>query len=209
MPAKAPMFCTIIFTPIQNVFFPAISPVATPCSRSERSITSPTSSGLKKPMPQSPITPETHSIIPNSAGVRHRASPNSDAYEPKATPVRRPSARACTHFSGSFKRICKNTHMNAGSAPMRNMYFHADPAANAVPSKLPSHMLTTPAVTLPTAESAWSVPSALLRAASGRLSATSATASPKTPPTPRPVMKRYVAKSIHPFEKAESPVQTE
>ena len=103
-----------------------------------------------------------------------------------------------------------NTQRKAGIAPTRNMYFHAMPGWIALMlSRWPSVMLTMPAITLPTAESAWSRPRAPVRERSGSVSATSATARPKTPPTPRPVRNRNNAKSIQPFEKAERPVQTE
>ena len=102
-----------------------------------------------------------------------------------------------------------NTQRKAGSAPIRNMYFHAIPAAMVVPSRLPNTIATQPAVIFPAAESAWSNPKAPVRERSGRLSATSATERPKTPPTPRPVINRYTAKSTQPVEKADRPVQTE
>ena len=68
---------------------------------------------------------------------------------------------------------------------MRKRYFH-----DTVGEVLAKAMLHSPAVTLPTAESACNMPRAFGRAESGSASATSATARPKTPPTPSPVMKR-------------------
>ena len=74
---------------------------------------------------------------------------------------------------------------------------------------LESAIAHAPAVTLPTAESAWRRPSALGRAWSGNESATSATARPKTPPTPRPVIARKIMNCVMSCAKAESPVQSE
>ena len=73
----------------------------------------------------------------------------------------------------------------AGAAPIQNRYFH-----EFIGSISARDMAIRPAVTLPTAESAWRRPSALGRASSGNESATSATARPNTPPTPRPVSAR-------------------
>ena len=75
IPTKAPRFWTIELTPIQNCCRPAISASGTPSLISEALITSPTSSGLKNPIPQRPITPETHSSMPRRAGLRQRGSP--------------------------------------------------------------------------------------------------------------------------------------
>ena len=74
---------------------------------------------------------------------------------------------------------------NAGAAPMRKRYFHE--FAGSISE---SDIAQSPAATLPTAESACSRPRALGRASSGSESATSATARPNTPPTPRPVSAR-------------------
>ena len=93
---------------------------------------------------------------------------------------------------------------NAGAAPMRKRYFH-----ETIGSRLESAIAHAPAVTLPTAESAWRRPSALGRAWSGRESATSATARPKTPPTPRPVIARKIMNCVMSCAKAESPVHSE
>ena len=79
MPTNAPMFCTMELMPIQRALAPAISATGRFCSRKERSMTGPTSSGAKNPIPHSPITPETERIIPKIAGPRQRASPKSSA----------------------------------------------------------------------------------------------------------------------------------
>jgi hypothetical protein len=74
---------------------------------------------------------------------------------------------------------------NAGAAPITNSHFHD--CAGFMSESAIAHR---PAVTLPTADSACNSPSAFGRASSGNESATSATASPNTPPTPSPVTAR-------------------
>src|SRR5688572_27135379 len=119
-------------------------------------MTSPTNSGLKKPTPHKPTTPETHSSIPSNAGRLHRASPKSEVYDPNLAPVSRPSARAFTQRSGSFSRIWMNTQRNAGIAPTRNNILQAffDPSGLDASHK-PNPNAISPAVTFPTAESDW------------------------------------------------------
>ena len=65
------------------------------------------------------------------------------------------------------------------------------------------------AVMLPKAERACSQPRAKGRARSGMTSATRATPTANSPPTPSPVRKRYRAKSPKPTENALRPVKTE
>ena len=95
------------------------------------------------------------------------------------------AARASSHFCGSFKRIMMKIQSNAGVAPIQKRYFHD--SAGFIPD---SDIAQSPAVTFPTAESDWSSPSAFGLAKSGSASATKATESPNTPPTPNPVTKR-------------------
>ena len=66
-----------------------------------------------------------------------------------------------------------------------------------------------PAAIFPQVDSDCSKPSAGARVWSGTESATSATESPKTPPTPIPVRNRYAEKSQNPVENALKPVNSE
>jgi hypothetical protein len=70
-------------------------------------------------------------------------------------------------------------------------------------------MLTNAALTLPTAERACSQPRAWERAFSGMTSATRATPTANSPPTPSPVRKRHRAKSQKLTDRALSPVKAE
>src|SRR6185436_12367093 len=123
IPANDPRFCRIILNPVHIRRRAGTSVGGTFCDFKILVVTSPTSSGLKKPTPQSPTTPAMQRSIPSNAGRRQRPSPNSERYEPNRTLVRRPSARARTHFSGSFKRTWRNTHRKAGNAPTQKRYF--------------------------------------------------------------------------------------
>ncbi len=96
----------------------------------------------------------------------------------------------------------------AGTVPITNMMRHDSwtvPARTMTASVIP----TRAAVTLPSAERAWSQPSANGLARSGMVSATSDTPTANCPPTPRPVRNRYRAKSQKPVETALRPVKIE
>ena len=95
-------------------------------------------------------------------------------------------ARATTHFSGSLSRNWMNAVSMAGSAPIRNNHFQEPAPSCSAATPMPIR----PADTLPTADNDCSTPSARGRTTSGNESATNATDSPNTPPTPSPVMKR-------------------
>jgi hypothetical protein len=99
----------------------------------------------------------------------------------------------------------------AGSAPTMNMIRHGFQPSPSMPSPsaMPKLILIMAAVILPTAESVCNQPSACARARSGMTSATSATPTANSPPTPKPVKKRYKAKSHTPTEKALRPVNME
>ena len=84
-----------------------------------------------------------------------------------------------------------STIKSAGSAPTRNIQRHPLPAwMTLLLSKWSISSLKPPAARLPTVESIWSIPKAPARAVPGSVSAISATANPKTPPTPNPVKNR-------------------
>ena len=103
-----------------------------------------------------------------------------------------PSARARTHFSGSFNRASTTTLSNAGNAPITNNACHGWSANGSAcfAASAPTPMPIRPAVMFPHADSDCNNPSAGARARSGTESATKATARPNTPPTPSPVTKR-------------------
>ena len=93
-----------MFVPIHIKVRPGICSFGTFSSRRARPSTSPTSSGLKNPIPHSPTTPAIQRIMPTTARPRQRRSPNKAVYDPNFTPVNLPASRALTHFSGSFNR---------------------------------------------------------------------------------------------------------
>ena len=103
-----------------------------------------------------------------------------------------PAAFASTHFFGSFSWPMMNTQRNAGIAPTRNIDCQefSPNGSNWRAASAPMPMPIRPAAMLPQVESDCSSPSAGARALSGTVSATSATESPNTPPTPSPVRKR-------------------
>src|ERR1043166_6490496 len=172
-------------------------------------MTSLNNSGLKKPIPQRPITPEMQSNMPMMARPRQRESPSRDVYDPNLTPVTLPAARAFTHFSGSLSFACMKIHNTTGNAPMKNIHSQALPGLILKVSSQPTNTAIEPAVTFPTADSACRRPRACGRARSGNVSATRATASTNTPPTQSPKKKRSRA-NIGPLVKnPQKPVKME
>jgi hypothetical protein len=96
-----------------------------------------------------------------------------------------PSAASCAFFqvSGSCTLRRISTMRSAGSAPMANTHRQLMALMTSV---------TNAAKMLPTAESAWRVPSAIARERLGQTSATSAAPAANSPPTPSAIRNRQM-----------------
>ena len=76
IPKNAPIFCTIKFAAVHHCLPSLICAGLKFCALSAVSMAGVTNAPLKKPTPQRPTTPETHSNIPSKAELRQRLSPN-------------------------------------------------------------------------------------------------------------------------------------
>ena len=161
---------------------------------------------LKNPIPHSPMTPEAAIINPTIAFFRQRRSPNNSPYEPSCRFNCSPET-AC-HCSGSFRRRRIRIANNAGTAPITNIIRQALPTAPRS-SRSDSTRLMIAAVMFPTADKACSSPNANGRARTGITSATRATPTANSPPTPKPVRNRKNAKLQGSQERALRPVKAE
>ena len=167
MPKNAPPFCTSDVMPFQNVSLPRDLLVpAGPAPGSACGRPGPTRSKLKKPMPQRPTTPAKASTMPTIVFRRQRGSPKSSASEPSCglpSPSSSSSRAAAFQRSGSLSRRKigideqGGDQSRPGTSPARRW------RSRPISSSLPSTMLITAASMLPTAESAWSQPSAIGR----------------------------------------------